>query len=128
LSIRYTERLKEAGFEPSVGSVGDSYDNALAESIIGLYKPETTVVSPNLPLSVTTSHERLDIERKVAVWPGRDVEGHFLLHHEGSGLVPRTQRREAREYILAAAVGGEQSDALRLIDPFDDTGSNVRRS
>jgi transposase InsO family protein len=39
LSIRYTERLKEAGLEPSVGSVGDSYDNALAESIIGLYKP-----------------------------------------------------------------------------------------
>ena len=40
LSIRYTERLKEAGLEPSVGSVGDSYDNALAESIIGLYKTE----------------------------------------------------------------------------------------
>jgi len=40
LSIRYTERLSEAGIEPSVGSVGDSYDNALAESIIGLYKTE----------------------------------------------------------------------------------------
>jgi transposase InsO family protein len=40
LSIRYTERLAEAGIEPSVGSVGDSYDNALAESIIGLYKTE----------------------------------------------------------------------------------------
>jgi transposase InsO family protein len=40
LSIRYTERLKDAGLEPSVGSVGDSYDNALAESIIGLYKTE----------------------------------------------------------------------------------------
>ena len=40
LSIRYTERLKQAGLEPSVGSVGDSYDNALAESIIGLYKTE----------------------------------------------------------------------------------------
>lgn len=40
LSIRYTERLAEAGFEPSVGSVGDSYDNALAETIIGLYKSE----------------------------------------------------------------------------------------
>ena len=37
LSIRYTERLAEAGIEPSVGSVGDSYDNALAESIIGLF-------------------------------------------------------------------------------------------
>jgi putative transposase len=40
LSIRYTERLVEAGIERSVGSVGDSYDNALAESIIGLYKTE----------------------------------------------------------------------------------------
>src|SRR5437762_2456090 len=38
VSIRYTERLAEAGIEPSVGSVGDSYDNALAESINGLYK------------------------------------------------------------------------------------------
>jgi len=40
LSIRYSERLAEAGVEPSVGSVGDSYDNALAETIIGLYKAE----------------------------------------------------------------------------------------
>jgi transposase InsO family protein len=40
LSIRYTDRLSDAGIEPSVGSVGDSYDNALAESIIGLYKTE----------------------------------------------------------------------------------------
>ncbi len=40
VSIRYTERLAQAGIEPSVGSVGDSYDNALAESIIGLYKTE----------------------------------------------------------------------------------------
>jgi len=40
LSIRYTERLADAGIEPSVGSTGDSYDNALAESVIGLYKTE----------------------------------------------------------------------------------------
>ncbi len=40
VSIKYTERLKEAGVEPSVGSVGDSYDNALAETINGLYKAE----------------------------------------------------------------------------------------
>ncbi len=40
VSIRYTERLAEAGIEPSVGSVGDSYDNALAETINGLYKTE----------------------------------------------------------------------------------------
>lgn len=40
VSIRYTERLAEAGIEPSVGSVGDAYDNALAETINGLYKTE----------------------------------------------------------------------------------------
>ena len=47
LSIRYTERLAEAGIEQSVGSVSDSYDNALAESIIGLYKTE--VIGPRGP-------------------------------------------------------------------------------
>ncbi|SIT74709.1 Transposase InsO and inactivated derivatives [Burkholderia sp. b13] len=40
VSIRYSERLTEAGIEPSVGSRGDSYDNALAETINGLYKAE----------------------------------------------------------------------------------------
>jgi len=40
LSIRYSERLGEAGIAPSVGSVGDSYDNALAETVIGLFKTE----------------------------------------------------------------------------------------
>jgi transposase InsO family protein len=40
LSIRYTERLAEAGAVTSVGSRGDSFDNALAETIIGLYKAE----------------------------------------------------------------------------------------
>jgi transposase InsO family protein len=40
VAILYTERLLEAGIEPSVGSVGDSYDNALAETINGLFKTE----------------------------------------------------------------------------------------
>jgi transposase InsO family protein len=40
LALRYTERLAIAGIAPSVGTVGDSYDNALAESVIGLYKTE----------------------------------------------------------------------------------------
>ncbi len=40
VSIRYSERLAEAGIDPSVGSTGDSYDNALAETINGLYKAE----------------------------------------------------------------------------------------
>jgi transposase InsO family protein len=40
LSIRYSDRLEEANILPSVGSVGDSYDNAMAETINGLYKTE----------------------------------------------------------------------------------------
>jgi len=40
VSIHYTERLAEAGIDPSVGSVGDSYDNALAETVNGLFKTE----------------------------------------------------------------------------------------
>ncbi|MGB3167764.1 MAG: IS3 family transposase [Alteraurantiacibacter sp.] len=47
LAIRYTERLVEEGIEPSVGSVGDSYDNALAETVIGLFKTE--VIRPRGP-------------------------------------------------------------------------------
>jgi transposase InsO family protein len=47
LSIHYTERLAEVGIEPSVGSVGDSYDNALAETINGLFKTE--IIHPNGP-------------------------------------------------------------------------------
>jgi putative transposase len=47
LSIRYTERLAEMGIECSVGTKGDSYDNALAETIIGLYKAE--LIRPNGP-------------------------------------------------------------------------------
>ena len=47
VSIKYTERLKDAGVEPSVGSVGDSFDNALAETINGLYKTE--VIWPRGP-------------------------------------------------------------------------------
>jgi transposase InsO family protein len=42
LSIRYTERLAEVGIASSVGSTGDSYDNAMAESIIGLFKTKTS--------------------------------------------------------------------------------------
>ena len=38
--MRYTERLADAGIEPSIGSRGDAYDNALAESVIGLFKTE----------------------------------------------------------------------------------------
>ncbi len=63
LSIRYSDRLAEAGIEPSVGSRGDSYDNALAETIIGLYKTEVI------------NHEG----------PWRGLEGVEIAHSNGCG-------------------------------------------
>jgi len=67
LSIRYTERLIEAGIEPSVGSVGDFYDNALAETFIGLYKTE--VIHPRGP------------------WRGLDPVELATLEHEDMGMM-----------------------------------------
>ena len=61
LSIKYTERLAEAGFKASVGSVGDSYDNALAETINGLYKAE--VIHKNGPWKGLE-----EVERATLTW------------------------------------------------------------
>jgi transposase InsO family protein len=61
LSIRYSERLAEAGFKASVGTVGDSYDNALAETINGLYKAE--VIHKDGPWSGMD-----DVERATLTW------------------------------------------------------------
>jgi transposase InsO family protein len=60
LSIRYTGRLAEAGIEASVGSVGDSYDNALAETIIGLFKTE--VIHPRGPWRTLAAVEYATLE------------------------------------------------------------------
>jgi putative transposase len=60
VSIRYTDRLLDAGIEPSVGSVGDSYDNALAETVIGLFKTEV--------IYRQTWRGREDVEWAVADW------------------------------------------------------------
>jgi len=61
LSIRYSERLEEYGVSPSVGTVGDSYDNALAETLNGLYKSE--VINHQGPWKGVT-----DVERATMVW------------------------------------------------------------
>ena len=60
-SIRFTERLAEAGIQPSVGAVGSSYDNALAETINGLYKTE--LIKPGKPWRTIE-----DIELATARW------------------------------------------------------------
>jgi len=60
VSIRYSERLSDAGIEPSVGSRGDSYDNALAETINGLYKAE--LIHPRAPWKTKESLEIATLE------------------------------------------------------------------
>ena len=78
VSIRYTERLAEAGIEPSVGSRGDSYDNALAETINGLYKAE--LIHRKAPWKTKQSLELATLE-----WV------HWFNHHrllESIGYIP----------------------------------------
>ena len=85
LSIRYTERLAEAGIEPSVGSKGDSYDNALAESVIGLFKTE--VIRQRGPWRGVE-----DVEFAVLEWVSW-FNGHRLL--EPLGYLPPIEFEEA---------------------------------
>jgi transposase InsO family protein len=98
LSIRYTERLVEAGIEPSVGSRGDSYDNALAESVIGLFKTE--VIWRRGPWR---GHDDVEFATLEWVW--------WFNHHrllEPIGYIPPVEyeelyyrRQEAPEFVAA---------------------------
>ena len=99
LSIRYTERLAEAGIETSVGSRGDSYDNALAESMIGLYKAE--VIRHEGPWKGLDEVEYATLE-----WV--DWFNHTRLL-EPIGYVPPAEFEEA--YYAQAA--SERDDALK---------------
>lgn len=98
VSIRYTERLAQAAIEPSVGSRGDSYDNALAETINGLYKAE--VIHRRGPWKTRESVELATLE-----WV------HWFNHHrllESIGYIPPAEAeanyyRQLSESIAAAA-------------------------
>lgn len=94
LSIRYTERLAEAGIEPSVGSRGDSYDSALAESVIGLYMTEVIrqrgpwrgledVEFATLKWVWWFNHQRLP-EPIGYITPVEHEEAHYQRHEENS--------------------------------------------
>ena len=85
LSIRYTERLAEAGIEPSVGSRGDSYDNALAETIIGLHKTE--LINQRGPWK---SLEQVELSTLEWVWWFNNKR---LL--ESNGYIPPAEYEEA---------------------------------
>ena len=96
VSIRYTERLAEAGIEPSVGSRGDSYDNALAETINGLYKAE--LIHRRAPWKTKESVELATLQ-----WV------HWFNHHrllEPIGYIPPAEA-EANYYRQLA----EQTDS-----------------
>ncbi len=96
VSIRYTERLAEAGIEPSVGSKGDSYDNALAETINGLYKAELI-------------HRRAPWKTKEAVELATLEWVHWFNHHrllEPIGYIPPAEA-EANYYRTLACQSTE---------------------
>lgn len=101
LSMRYTDRLAEARIEPSVGSRGDSYDNALAESIIGLYKTE--VIQPKGPWRHLEGVEFATLD-----WV--DWFNHRRLL-EPIGYVPPAEY-EAQYYALASQGGARRQPDL----------------
>ncbi len=92
VSIRYTERLAEAGIEPSVGSKGDSYDNALAETINGLYKAE--LIHRRVPWKTKESLELATLEwvswfnhhrllEPIGYIPPAEAEANYYRHLNG---------------------------------------------
>ncbi len=96
VSIRYSERLAEAGIEPSVGSKGDSYDNALAETINGLYKAE--LIHRRAPWKTRESVELATLEW--VAW----FNNHRLL--EPIGYIPPAEA-EANYYRQLASQAAE---------------------
>lgn len=96
VSIRYSERLAEAGIEPSVGSRGDSYDNALAETINGLYKAE--LIHRRAPWKTWESVELATLEW--VAW-----FNHKRLH-SSIGYIPPAEA-EANYYNLLGKSAGE---------------------
>jgi putative transposase len=92
VSIRYTERLAEAGIEPSVGSVGDSYDNALAETVNGLFKAEA--------IHRRSSWRRIeDVELATLHWVSWFNHRRLL---EPTGNIPPAEAEDAYYAALAA--------------------------
>ena len=98
LSIRYTERLAEAGAVTSVGSRGDSYDNALAESVIGLYKAE--LVHRRGPWRGLD-----DLELATLEWV--DWYNHRRLHSALDYLPPAEYERNQERELVSAGAGNQ---------------------
>jgi transposase InsO family protein len=97
VSIRYSERLAEAGVEPSVGSKGDSYDNALAETINGLYKAE--LIHRRVPWKTKESLELATLEwvswfnhhrllEPIGYIPPAEAEANYYRHLAEQAAIP----------------------------------------
>ena len=106
LAIRYTERLAEAGIEPSVGSVGDAFDNALAETVIGLFKTE--VIRRRGPWRSLEAVEFATLEPKVRAQqrmgglvqpPPAPRPDRSHPAHRGRSRLPRADGRHERSSI-----------------------------
>lgn len=97
VSIRYTDHLEQAGIKPSVGSTGDSYDNALAETVNGLYKAELIHARPAWPSVSEVEFETLNW---VHWW--NNTRLHEALNYQTPTQVENTYyQTNAREKALA---------------------------
>jgi len=115
LSMRYSDRLAKGGIEPSVGSRGDSYDNALAESVIGLFKTE--VIRRKGPWPHLEAVE-------FATLAGVDWFNNRRLL-EPIGYVPPAEY-EARYYEAQRRLATSEApgvEGIRQVDPPDDRSS-----
>jgi transposase InsO family protein len=95
LSLGYTQRLRDAGLSASVGSVGDAYDNALAETVNGLYKTEVIGRQPRWA-------DRRQVELATLAWV------HWFNHErllEPLGYLSPAQYEQAYYAQLSAAAG-----------------------
>lgn len=101
-ALRFAGQLAEADFRPSIGSVGDAYDNALAETIIGLYKCECTPVgSPFNPDGFATLS---DVENATAKWV-HWFNNHRLLHRLGRRPPAEAEAEHYAEHPADQPVG-----------------------
>lgn len=117
VSIKYTERLAEAGLEPSVGSIGDSYDNALAETINGLYKAELMHRRGPWRSLEAAEYATLDqVDRfnhrrllgPIGNIPPAEAETAYYARLEGQALAARLKPNSLRQFrrgSLAASAG-----------------------
>ena len=96
-SIRYTDRLVEAGLQASIGTIGDSYDNALAETVNGLYKAE--LVSWEGPWR---DADELELELELATLDWVDWHNHTRIHSSLKYATPAEVEAEYYRHIHAA--------------------------